>query len=86
MTAPAADLTGLLERMGRLAGDVGPVLAPAGPDDCTTRRAVARTVKTAAASTRLRSAAVKVVVMAGSWSATGGSGLAGVLTGGPPIP
>jgi len=28
-----ADLPGLLERMGRLAGDVGPVLAPAGPDD-----------------------------------------------------
>ena len=33
MTAPAADLAGLLERLGRLAGDVGPVLAPAGPDD-----------------------------------------------------
>jgi GAF domain-containing protein len=36
MTAPAADLPGLLERMGRLAGDVGPVLAPAGPDDLVT--------------------------------------------------
>ena len=33
MTAPAPDLADLLERMGRLAGDVGPVLAPAGPDD-----------------------------------------------------
>ena len=36
MTAPAADLPGLLERMGRLAGDVGPVLAPAGRDDLVT--------------------------------------------------
>lgn len=33
MTAPAPDLAALLERLGRLAGDVGPVLAPAGPDD-----------------------------------------------------
>jgi GAF domain-containing protein len=33
MTAPAADLPGLLERLGRLAGDVGPVLSPAGRDD-----------------------------------------------------
>ena len=33
MTAPAADLAQLLERLGRLAGDVGPVLAPSGPDD-----------------------------------------------------
>lgn len=31
-----SDLAGLLERMGRLAGDVGPVLAPAGPDDLVT--------------------------------------------------
>jgi GAF domain-containing protein len=36
MTAPAADLAGMLERLGRLAGDVGPVLAPAGPDDLVT--------------------------------------------------
>jgi GAF domain-containing protein len=36
VTAPAADLSGLLERMGRLAGDVGPVLAPAGPHDLVT--------------------------------------------------
>lgn len=36
MTAPVADLAGLLERMGRLAGDVGPVLAPAGRDDLVT--------------------------------------------------
>ena len=36
MTAPALDLPGLLERMGRLAGDVGPVLAPAGRDDLVT--------------------------------------------------
>jgi GAF domain-containing protein len=36
MTAPAADLAGLLTRMARLAGDVGPVLAPAGPDDLVT--------------------------------------------------
>jgi GAF domain-containing protein len=36
MTAPAADLPGLLSRMARLAGDVGPVLAPAGPDDLVT--------------------------------------------------
>lgn len=37
MSAPGAtDLAGLLERMGRLAGDVGPVLAPAGPDDLVT--------------------------------------------------
>lgn len=33
MTAPAEDLSVLLERLGRLAGDVGPVLSPAGPDD-----------------------------------------------------
>ena len=33
MTAPAQDLPGLLDRLGRLAGDVGPVLAPAGPED-----------------------------------------------------
>jgi len=31
-----ADLSGLFERMGRLAGDVGPVLAPAGRDDLVT--------------------------------------------------
>lgn len=36
MTAPSADLAGMLERLGRLAGDVGPVLAPAGPDDLVT--------------------------------------------------
>ena len=36
MTAPTADVPGLLERMARLAGDVGPVLAPAGPDDLVT--------------------------------------------------
>lgn len=36
MTAAAADLTGLLARLGQLAGDVGPVLAPAGPDDLVT--------------------------------------------------
>ncbi len=36
MTASSLDLPGLLERMGRLAGDVGPVLAPAGPDDLVT--------------------------------------------------
>ena len=36
MTAPAGDLAGLLSRMAVLAGDVGPVLAPAGPDDLVT--------------------------------------------------
>jgi GAF domain-containing protein len=36
VTAPAADLAGLLSRMAVLAGDVGPVLAPAGPDDLVT--------------------------------------------------
>src|SRR5438067_8604749 len=36
MTAPVGDLPGLLSRLGRLAGDVGPVLAPAGPDDLVT--------------------------------------------------
>ncbi|MDP9183449.1 MAG: hypothetical protein M3P04_11815, partial [Actinomycetota bacterium] len=36
MTSPAPDLPGLLSRMARLAGDVGPVLAPAGPDDLVT--------------------------------------------------
>jgi GAF domain-containing protein len=37
VTGPAtADLPGLLTRMARLAGDVGPVLAPAGPDDLVT--------------------------------------------------
>ena len=36
MTAGGADLTGLLARLGQLAGDVGPVLAPAGPDDLVT--------------------------------------------------
>ena len=37
MTSPdTADLPGLLSRMARLAGDVGPVLAPAGPDDLVT--------------------------------------------------
>ena len=35
-TASAAELSGLLSRMARLAGDVGPVLAPAGPDDLVT--------------------------------------------------
>lgn len=33
MTASALDLPGLLMRMARMAGDVGPVLAPAGRDD-----------------------------------------------------
>lgn len=36
MTAPVADLPGLLERLGQLAGDVGPVLSPAGRDDLVT--------------------------------------------------
>lgn len=31
-----ADLTGLLDGLGRIAGDVGPVLAPAGRDDLVT--------------------------------------------------
>jgi GAF domain-containing protein len=35
-TASTSDLPGLLSRMARLAGDVGPVLAPAGPDDLVT--------------------------------------------------
>jgi GAF domain-containing protein len=34
MTHP--DLADLLQQLGRLAGDVGPVLAPAGPDDLVT--------------------------------------------------
>ena len=36
MTPPEVDLPGLLTRMARMAGDVGPVLAPAGRDDLVT--------------------------------------------------
>lgn len=43
MTMAAPDLKGLLERMARIAGDVGPVLAPAGPHDLVT--AVAATAQ-----------------------------------------